>query len=42
MTRKELAPVALKRTAQVRLKLNSLSPQQREALLARSRPSATA
>ena len=42
LTRNEAAPGALERTAQVRMKLNSLSPQQREALLARSRPSATA
>lgn len=35
---RESSPGALERTAQVRLKLNSLTPEQREALLAKSRP----
>jgi len=42
LTRDEAAPGALERTAQVRLKLNSLSPEQREALLAKSRASVIA
>ena len=42
LTRDEVTPGGLERTAQVRLKLNSLSPEQREALLAKSRASATA
>ncbi|PRA33149.1 non-ribosomal peptide synthetase [Pseudomonas poae] len=42
LTRDEATPGSLERTAQVRLKLNSLSPEQREALLAKSRASATA
>ncbi|WP_455885471.1 non-ribosomal peptide synthetase [Pseudomonas spelaei] len=42
LTRDESVPGALERTAQVRLKLNSLSPEQREALLAKSRANATA
>lgn len=42
LTRDETAPGALERTAQVRLKLNSLSPEQREALMAKSRTSVSA
>lgn len=42
LTLDEATPGSLERTAQVRLKLNSLSPEQREALLAKSRASATA